>query len=182
LSGIPDAAPTSYAACHHDVEAPIDTGNKGVFYLNSHVRSDEIEDGLSHTLFVGDKRARGDELGWASGTRATLRNTGTPINRTILDPADLTPFQISLSPNPNFPDPNVPQMPADPALAANPDQKPATVAQPITVGGYGSQHSDGANFLLGDGAVRFLRTSINTRVYQLLANRNDGVALGDDQF
>ena len=36
----------SYAGCHHDVEAPIAADNHGVLYLNSHVRFDDITDGL----------------------------------------------------------------------------------------------------------------------------------------
>jgi prepilin-type processing-associated H-X9-DG protein len=74
---------SSYAACHHDVEAPIDKNNHGVFFLNSHVTIDDIEDGTSNTLFFGEKRITAPDLGWVSGTRATLRNTGTPINSSI---------------------------------------------------------------------------------------------------
>jgi len=40
--------------------------------------------------------------------------------------------------------------------------------------GFKSRHSGGANFLFGDGAVRFLRDSIDMRTYQLLGCRNDG--------
>jgi len=70
---------SSYAACHNDVEAPIASDNAGVFFLNSAVASDDVRDGLSRTIFAGEKTRTGD-LGWISGTRATLRNTGTPIN------------------------------------------------------------------------------------------------------
>ncbi len=73
---------SSYAACHHDVEAPIDVDNHGVFFLNSHVSYNDIPDGASTTIFVGEKRITDVDLGWMSGTRATLRNTGTPINAT----------------------------------------------------------------------------------------------------
>jgi prepilin-type processing-associated H-X9-DG protein len=73
-------AASSYAGCHHDVEAPIDVDNHGVFFLNSHVRHEDIPDGSANTIFVGEKRFEGLDLGWLSGTRATLRNTGTPIN------------------------------------------------------------------------------------------------------
>ena len=71
---------SSYAACHHDVEAPIDVENHGVFYLNSSIRHEDIPDGSSYTIFVGEKRIASQDLGWLSGTRATLRNTGTPLN------------------------------------------------------------------------------------------------------
>jgi type II secretory pathway pseudopilin PulG len=73
-----------YAACCNDVEAPINSDNHGVFFLNSKIAPKDISDGLAHTLFVGEKRAEGGDLGWMSGTRATLRNTGTPLNQTPL--------------------------------------------------------------------------------------------------
>jgi prepilin-type N-terminal cleavage/methylation domain-containing protein len=70
----------SYAGCHNEVEAPIDADNHGVLFLNSHVTVRDVSDGLSHTIFLGEKRSAADDLGWMSGTRATLRNTGAPIN------------------------------------------------------------------------------------------------------
>jgi prepilin-type N-terminal cleavage/methylation domain-containing protein/prepilin-type processing-associated H-X9-DG protein len=77
-----DDAPTwavsNYAACYHDVEAPIDAHNNGVMYLNSHVGQKDVTDGTSNTIYVGEKLADPADLGWMSGTRATLRNTGTP--------------------------------------------------------------------------------------------------------
>jgi prepilin-type N-terminal cleavage/methylation domain-containing protein/prepilin-type processing-associated H-X9-DG protein len=74
---------SSYAGSHHDVEAPIDVDNNGVFFLNSRLRYDDIRDGSSHTIFLAEKRLDGNDLGWMSGTRATLRNTGTPLNATV---------------------------------------------------------------------------------------------------
>lgn len=77
-----NAPPTQscYAAVHHDVEAPIDVDNHGVFFLNSRIRYEDIIDGSSQTLFLGEVIAEQGGLGWMSGTRATLRNMGTPIN------------------------------------------------------------------------------------------------------
>ena len=75
-----DVAMTNYAGCHNDVEAPIDTSNHGVFILNKSMRYENIADGVTFTLFVGEKRNDGLDLGWASGTRATLRNVGSGIN------------------------------------------------------------------------------------------------------
>jgi prepilin-type N-terminal cleavage/methylation domain-containing protein len=69
-----------YAACHHDKEKSIDASDNGVFFLNSGVRYDDITDGSSHTLFVGEKLPDAWDLHWLSGTRATLRNTGVPID------------------------------------------------------------------------------------------------------
>jgi len=174
-TGFPDVATTSYAGCHNDVEAPIDSKNTGVFILNGRIRSDEIEDGLARTIFVGEKLSSGDELGWASGTRATLRNTGTPINQTKLDPADLSPFLTDLAESQQPPSPDDPA--PDPLLATKP---PPPITVPV--GGFSSHHAGGVNFLLGDGSVRTLRPNINLQIYHLLANRSDGQPVGDDQF
>jgi prepilin-type N-terminal cleavage/methylation domain-containing protein/prepilin-type processing-associated H-X9-DG protein len=40
--------------------------------------------------------------------------------------------------------------------------------------GFKSRHTGGANFVLGDGSVTFVRQSIDHRTYQLLGCRNDG--------
>ena len=71
---------SSYAGCHNDVEAPIDENNQGVFVLNQAFTRDDIPDGLAYTIFVGEKLSDAWDLGWLSGTRATLRNTGIPVN------------------------------------------------------------------------------------------------------
>ena len=50
------------------------------------------------------------------------------------------------------------------------------------VGGFSSQHPQGANFLFCDGSARFLKETIDQLVLQRLANRADGEIIGDDQF
>src|SRR5262245_59822028 len=75
------AAPVpTYAGCHHDKEKPIDAVDRGVFFLNSVVRHDDISDGTSYTIMAGEKLPDAWDLHWLSGTRATLRNTGVPVN------------------------------------------------------------------------------------------------------
>ncbi len=77
-----EIAITNYAGCHHDVESPIDADNNGVLFLNSRLRFSQILDGSSQTIMLGEMLSRGDDLGWASGTSASLRNTGnfeTPL-------------------------------------------------------------------------------------------------------
>ena len=71
---------TNYVGCHNGFEAPIDATNDGVFILNRAMRYEDIPDGSSNTIFLGEKLNDGMGQGWASGTRASLRNTGTPVN------------------------------------------------------------------------------------------------------
>lgn len=92
VGSVTDVGQTTYAGCHHDVEAPIDVDNNGVFFLNSRVRFDDIDDGSSNTIFIGEV-ADIDALGWMSGTRATLRNTGSIAGRTTRNGA------IPITPN-----------------------------------------------------------------------------------
>jgi prepilin-type processing-associated H-X9-DG protein len=158
-------AMNSYAACHNDVEAPIDVNNTGVFYLNSHLRSEDIADGTANTLYVGEKLLADAALGWASGTRDTLRNTGTPLNRTAAL-AGFFPGEVE-------PDEGAP---ADGPAAAG------TGANTNFVGGFGSNHPGGANFAFGDGSVRFLKNAINAKVYRYLGNRADGELVSADEF
>ncbi|MEO9930613.1 DUF1559 domain-containing protein [Rhodopirellula bahusiensis] len=70
----------SYAGLHHSNTSPIGASNDGLLFLNAWVRSEEIADGMSATILLGEKRSFASELGWCSGTRATLRNAGHPIN------------------------------------------------------------------------------------------------------
>jgi prepilin-type processing-associated H-X9-DG protein len=165
--------PMSYAGCHHDESAPIDADNHGVLYLNSRVRLDDIPDGAAYTILLGDIGHDSLSLGWASGTRATLRNTGVPMNE--LD----APARAAPSAGIGLPAESGSQVEiyeAVKALAAAGDW-------PLELtGGFSSWHSTGCNFLFCDGSVRHLKRTIDQRVYKFLGNRDDGEALGADSF
>jgi prepilin-type N-terminal cleavage/methylation domain-containing protein len=90
---------SSYAGCHNDQEAPIDTTNNGVFFLNSQVTYDDLKDGAAHTLLIGEKRTDMEtDLGWLSGTPATLRNVGSPLFEKIrYDSGVQVPWQNRLA-------------------------------------------------------------------------------------
>jgi prepilin-type N-terminal cleavage/methylation domain-containing protein len=141
------ASATTYAGCHHDAEAPIDVDNNGVLFLNSRVRYRDIRDGASNTIFVGE-HSDIDPLGWASGTRATLRNTGT------------TPSTAGWAQG------------KYPNLAVDGAKGPEAAI--LAVGGFSSPHTGGAHFLIGDGAVRFISGNINPGVFTGLGNRAGG--------
>ncbi len=182
-SGGPAYSGSSYAGCHHDVEAPIDRDNHGVFYLNSHLRSREIPDGASHTIYLGEKLAWNPDwdYGWMSGTRSTLRNTGMPINAAFALPV-LVPWNPPSATPAKPPAAETPvsgaEIPDGVTLplgdAAGPETAPASKADQLKVGGFSSAHSGLANFLTGDGAVHTLSQTIDFSVYQQLGHRADG--------
>jgi prepilin-type processing-associated H-X9-DG protein len=161
-----------YAGCHHDVEAPIDLDNHGVLYLNSHVAHDDIADGLANTILLGEVKS-GASLGWASGTRATLRNTGSRIN--AHDPTSSPSAGSRVIPNPN-------PLPKAENLAAVQAMIDDGVLPIGFVGGFSSFHSSGSNFLFCDGSVEFLKQSINEHVFRLLGNRADGEIVDADAY
>ena len=152
-TGDQGSSPSNFAGVQHDVEAPIDHGNHGVFVLNLAVPMDSVTDGTSTTLFVGEKALQPDELGWISGTRATLRNGGEKVNLHLMALRNQFPFQ------------------------GQPD-KPTTITTEY-VGGFSSHHTGAAHFVVGDGAVRYINENIEQAVYRRLTNRSDGEPVGD---
>lgn len=139
---------TSYAGLHHDLNEPIDTTNNGIFFLNSNVDYEQISDGSSQTIFISEKFADNQQdLGWMSGTRWTLRNTGMPINA------------------------------ARPKTWGGSPTVPQDTIDPLAVGGFGSYHPGGGNFAFGDGHVRYLSETIDVPTYQQLGHRADGKLL-----
>ena len=149
----------AYAGNHHHQAAPIDAGNKGVLILNAALRRDEIEDGVSQTIFLGEKRNPVNTTAaatWAAGNSWTLRNTGTPINSEPM---------------------------ASPTFGPAPNSAPFVGPKTgIVTGGYSSAHPQGANFAFGDGSVRFRKNSINANVFQILGHRADGSLVAMDSY
>jgi hypothetical protein len=66
-SSFPNIGYSDFAAAHHDQEAAIDEKNNGVFFLNSKLGYDDLDDGASTTLFLGEKTDRCLRSGLALG-------------------------------------------------------------------------------------------------------------------
>ena len=155
-------AMSSYAGSHHDTETPIAEDNRGALVLNRALTRDELSDGVAYTLILGEKcTIQRYDLGWLSGSPATLRNTGHPLNLERYQPADPTPAPW-LS--------NIPEGDANNTAGGNPDK-------PLDVGGFGSWHVYGANLALGDGSVRFFAEDTPAELLRQLANRQDGALI-----
>ena len=78
---------TNYVGCHNDVEAPIDATTTASSSSIARCATRTSRTGRRNTIFVGEKLNDGTGQGWASGTRASLRNTGTPVNGDARQPA-----------------------------------------------------------------------------------------------
>jgi prepilin-type N-terminal cleavage/methylation domain-containing protein len=175
----------NYAGCHHDVEAPIDADNKGVLYLNSRIASSrDVTDGTSHTIYLGEKLGGSSELGWISGTPATLRNTGTPLSMTTWDTCDGwwadTSQAADVQPDPDSNDESFAEMGEDQRRAAETERLEAFAsrgANELSVGGFGSHHPGVVNAVFGDGSVHTISNAIQPAVLQQLGHRADGKLL-----
>jgi len=152
---------TNYSACYNSVEAPINVDNMGVMFLNSSITYDQITDGSTNTIFIGEHLFNETYLGWMSGTRASLRNTSS-MNKDL--PNFGNTYGSSFQPSP-----------AEKAAAENKEP----VDPLLEVGGFGSYHVGGAHFGLGDGSVRFIAENINSDVFEQLGNRSDGKLIMD---
>lgn len=179
----PDAAQTNYFGCHHHEDRLIDADDMGVLFLNSSVGFDEITDGRSYTIFVGEALFEQDRpevfsqalgrsfqpFGWMSGTRYSLRNTGLDLNQEFDALETFEGLEDDGFDDGFGQEEQAPQV--------EPVQNPAE--QKIVVGGFSSQHTGGAQFLLGDGSVRFISENVDADVYRHLGNRADGELIGD---
>ena len=145
----------NYAACFGGDDVPIDMKNNGVMFLNSSIGFRQIRDGASNTIMVGEKCVVDDptELGWMSGTKATLRNTGVPMNKG---------WDVGGT-----------------ATGASRFRKPLPPPSDTATSGFSSYHVGGTQNVFADGSVRFLSENISLPVYSHLGNREDMEILGE---
>ena len=174
--------PSSYAACVGNDLTDSSTGlnndglGNGVMFRNSRVRLADITDGSSQTIMVGERAWANVQGVWAGVvTNATTRRG--PMNRC---PATGALFYAAAT------------LVQAHGHLLNTDTDPD--------GGlddYSSLHPGGANFVFGDGSVRFLKTvlrdsgqaaggstlySPTSLVLQALSTRNGGEVLSADAY
>jgi prepilin-type N-terminal cleavage/methylation domain-containing protein len=146
---------SNYAASFGGDDVPIDMKNNGVMFLNSSIGFREIRDGASNTIMAGEKCVVEDanELGWMSGTKSTLRNTGVALNRG---------WDVGGA-----------------ATGAARFRKALPPPDDMSTSGFSSHHTGGAQFVLADGSVRFISENVNPSLYSNLGNRADMEILGE---
>jgi prepilin-type N-terminal cleavage/methylation domain-containing protein/prepilin-type processing-associated H-X9-DG protein len=132
------AAPSSYAGCvGGDESAPTDHSGAGVFYRNSRTRFGDIQDGLTNTIFVGERAWSNANGVWVGAVSAGVCRRG-PLNSC---PGSPTAFA-----------------PAATLVLAHSHLNNTSADADAGLDDFSSRHPGGSNFLFGDGSVRFLRT------------------------
>lgn len=174
-------ATSDYAGCHGDQDVAIDVNSTGVFILNRRLRYDDLKDGSASTLFMAEKWCDGYDLGWMSGTRATLRNTGLPIT------TRMTGISRPMGVLPGMPEWMPDAQPLLPPFDKNESWNGLVGDSggdwskslpggggPAPIGGFHANHTAGSLSGFGDGRVTVLAPSISVSVLQKLAHREDG--------
>jgi prepilin-type N-terminal cleavage/methylation domain-containing protein/prepilin-type processing-associated H-X9-DG protein len=127
--------------------------NDGAFLRNRRMRTADITDGLSNTLFIGERASTMSYTTWAGA----VTNGVVPSQRDPLA-AELAPALVMGHAGPHLPN--------------NPLVTDADACS--------SFHTQGVNFLFGDGSVHSINSSISTTTYDALASRAGGDLPGSD--
>ncbi len=135
-----------------------DNGN-GLFFRNRSVRVQEILDGTSQTLAVGEKS---QNLARATWTGA-VTHAAVPI--TLLQAED------GLSPEGG-----------DALVIAHTGELDGPNSRPAHADQFWSLHPGGANFLFADGSVRFIKEKRPLALFQSLATRAGGEVVSSDSY
>jgi prepilin-type N-terminal cleavage/methylation domain-containing protein/prepilin-type processing-associated H-X9-DG protein len=126
------------------------------------IKFNDVTDGLSNTILLGETisgehRYMRQLTGWAAGG------------------GDLSQICLTIIPiNTRTPD-----GPINPCNGPYGDAVMGNWAYSV---GFKSLHSGGANFVMGDGSVKFITENINMDTYQVLGCRNDGHVIDASQY
>ena len=72
--------------CHASQNKPIHIDDDGLLYLNSSEVIEDIPDGASTTILIGEKLPQPNDRGFLRGDYSALRNTGAPLDSGLYRP------------------------------------------------------------------------------------------------
>jgi prepilin-type N-terminal cleavage/methylation domain-containing protein/prepilin-type processing-associated H-X9-DG protein len=162
-NGICDVARGNYVAMNGILGVSSDAwDNNGVFIRNRSMRIADITDGLSNTLFVGERCTSMSSTTWTGAvTNGVVPAVRYPDPADQLANAELAPALV-LAHGSQFHIPNN-------SLVFDAD---ATA----------SFHIAGVNFLFGDGSVHVISNSISGSIYEGLLTRAGGEPVSGDDY
>jgi prepilin-type N-terminal cleavage/methylation domain-containing protein/prepilin-type processing-associated H-X9-DG protein len=147
-------------------------GCNGPIYRNSRVRFAAITDGLSNTVFAGEKTPFLADATWvgiipgyrhfANGIFASLGTGGAGVDYDY--PGAILEAHSG------------PSLYEDPVVIHPPNSPLGHTDEMYSL------HPGGANVLMGDGSVRFIRQSINLLTWQALSSRSSGEVISGDAY
>jgi hypothetical protein len=146
-AGVPLAAGQYVASAGPSADHGIPASGDGVFFRNSRIGLRDITDGSSQTLLVGERSRDVADATWV-GVMPGIVVCATP----------------------GWSDPGC--APASAAVLGTTGPNAGSLR--VGAANFASLHASGSHFLLGDGSVRFLKTSIDARVRAALATRAGG--------
>jgi prepilin-type processing-associated H-X9-DG protein len=158
-----DVARSSYVAMNGVLGVSGDAwDNNGVFLRNRSMRIAEITDGLSNTLFVGERASNMSSVTWTGAVTGGV----VPAQR-YPDPADRLANAELAS-----------------ALVLAHGSRDHLPNNPLVfdADATSSYHTSGVNFLFGDGSVQSINNSINGLVYEALLTRAGGEPISGSDY
>jgi prepilin-type N-terminal cleavage/methylation domain-containing protein/prepilin-type processing-associated H-X9-DG protein len=158
-----DVARASYVAMNGVLGVSGDAfDNNGAFLRNRTLRVADIRDGQSNTLFVGERCTSMSSVTWTGA----VTNGVVPAQR-YPDPADQLANAEAAS-----------------ALVLSHGSRDHLPNNPLVfdADATASFHTNGVNFLFGDGSVHSISDSINGLLYEALLTRAGGEAVSGDDY
>jgi prepilin-type processing-associated H-X9-DG protein len=136
--------------------------NNGVFLRNGRKRLADVTDGLSNTLFVGERASYMSSVTWTGA----VTNGVVPAIR-YPDPAD----QLANA-----------ELASALVLSHGSRSHIPNDQLVFDADATSSYHSSGVNFLFGDGSVHSISNSVNGIIYEALLTRSGGEAVQGDDY
>jgi prepilin-type N-terminal cleavage/methylation domain-containing protein len=163
--------PKTYPNCRWELPASELARINGVCSERTEVRASDVTDGLSQTLFAGEKYLNPDFYfngQCCADSSSMFEGIDWDINRWTpwLDPSGNVVTYFS-----NYVSAQVPAMPLE-----------DTPGYENCSGRFGSAHANGFGVVFCDGAVQRLNYSMDPKVFSYLGNRKDGQAVGAENF
>jgi prepilin-type N-terminal cleavage/methylation domain-containing protein len=148
-----DVAHGSYVAVNGNGGVSDQAGtNDGAFLRNRVMRPQDFRDGLSNTFFISERATSMSFTTW----------TGAVTNGSVPSVRDPSAAEAAAALVMGHCGPHIPNNPQ------------VTDADALS-----SFHPQGVHFLLGDGSIRFIGSSISVQVYDALASRAGGEVVGE---